>query len=178
MIAGLAALFLTPPLLADTFVIDKSRSSIAVDAKATNHRFTGTLKDFDVKITGLRKSLVPTKVELKWDFKNLDTADKKRDRNMLKWLEYGKKPTGSFVMTKWIDDGKGNTFTRGNITIHGVKKEITFPCKVSRNGKTITAAGNAQLTYTDFGLPHIRQLVVLTVNPKLSIRFTLVGTSR
>ncbi|MDA0767325.1 MAG: YceI family protein [Verrucomicrobia bacterium] len=174
----LAALLLASPLQADTFVLDKARSRIAVGAKATTHAFTGVLKDFEVKITGVRKSLEPTAVELKWDFKDLDTDEPKRNANMLNWLDHAKTPGGSFKMTKWIRDAKGQTFARGDIIIHGVKKQITFPCKVARNGNTIVTMGTARLDYTDFGLPIIRQLAILTVKPELNISFKLVGTSK
>ena len=118
-------------LQAEVFVPDKARSEIRVHAQATNHRFNGVLKNYDLRIEGKSGGSVPSKVELKWDFKDLDTADKKRNKNMLKWLEHAKTPTGSFRMTTWLQDAKGQTFARGKITIHGVAKEVTFPCRES-----------------------------------------------
>ncbi|NNM30430.1 MAG: YceI family protein, partial [Akkermansiaceae bacterium] len=163
---------------AEVFVPDKARSRIAVDARATNHSFTGILTAYDLRIEGRDGSAEPTRVELKWDFKHLDTADKKRNRNMLKWLEHARTPTGSFVMTKWIRDAKGRTFSRGKITIHGVTREVTFPCTIRREGHSLTASGIAVLNYKDFGLPIIRQLAILTVKPELRISFRLVGTAK
>lgn len=178
LIALLAAFPGSLPGQVERFAVDKAKSRIAVGARATNHDFTGVLTAYDLKITGKKGSRTPASVHLKWDFKDLHTGDKKRDRNMLKWLEHAKMPHGEFRLVKWIRDAEGTTFARGTITIHGVRRTITFPCRVTRQGRTLTALGSARLNYKDFGLPQIRQLAVLTVKPELVVTFHLVGTAR
>ena len=165
----------TAELRAETFVVDKGRSRIVVQAKATNHAFTGVLTDYTLKISGKDGSAEPTAVDLRWDFKHLDTANRKRNRNMLKWLDHARTPTGSFRMTNWSRDARGQAIAHGILTIHGVSKEIRFPCQVKRDGSSLTAEGTVRLNYTDFGLPIVRQLAFLTVKPELTISFRLMG---
>ena len=42
-------------------------------------------------------------------------------------------------------------------------------------GSWVTIDGVATLDYKDFGLPIIRAVAVMTVDPKLTIRFHVVG---
>jgi polyisoprenoid-binding protein YceI len=161
---------------AGTLAIDKSKSRIQVDAKATGHEFTGTLADFTAKVSGDEATLAPTGVDLSWKFSDLKTADDKRDVEMMKWL--GKSGTeGSFRFLKtWTDGGK--TYAQGKLSIHGVSKTIAFPYTAAKDGKWVTIDGSAALDYQDFGLPIIRSMAVMTVNPKLTVRFHLVGEAK
>jgi polyisoprenoid-binding protein YceI len=158
---------------AGTLKVDKAKSRIQVDAKATGHEFTGTLSDYTAKVTGDDSALAPTAVDLTWKFSDLKTAEEKRDKEMIKWLGGGA-PEGSFTFTKtWTD--KGNTYAMGDLKIHGISKAISFPYTAKKEGTWMTIDGTASLDYQDFGLPIIRNMAVMTVNPKLSVRFHLVG---
>ena len=170
----LGSLLLIPVLAsAGTLKVDKTKSRIQVDAKATGHEFTGTLDDYTAKVTGSDAALEPTAVDLTWKFSDLKTGDEKRDKEMIKWLG-GAGPEGSFTFTKtWTD--KGNTYAMGKHTIHGISKAIAFPFTAKKADGWVTIDGTASLDYQDFGLPIIRTMAVMTVNPKLAVRFHLVG---
>jgi polyisoprenoid-binding protein YceI len=160
---------------AGTLAVDKAKSRIQVDAKATGHDFTGTLDDFEAAIAGDPGSLAPTAVKLSWKFADLKTGDVKRDAEMLKWL--GKGPQGSFSFIKTWQD-KGTDHAQGKLTIHGISKVIAFPYTAKKDGNWVTIDGTASLDYQDFGLPIVRAMAVMTVNPKLTVRFHLVGESK
>jgi polyisoprenoid-binding protein YceI len=170
-------LCLIPPLAgAGTLEIDKGKSRIQVDAKATGHAFTGTLDNFTAKVTGDDATLAPTGVDLSWKFSDLKTGDNERDQAMVKWLG-GRGPEGSFKFIKmWTD--KGQNYAQGTLKIHGISKTIAFPYTAKKEGKWVTIDGTAALDYYDFGLPLIRSMAVMTVNPKLAVRFHLVGEAK
>lgn len=159
---------------AATLEVDKDRSRIQVDAKATGHNFTGTLKDYTASVSGDAASLKPEGFELKWDFKDLDTDDAKRDVEMIKWLGGGN-PKGAFKFTKsWI--GKdGMPQGSGTLTINGVSKEVSFPYTVKKDGDWVTITGKVSMDYQNFSLPIIRAMAVMTVDPQLVVRFHVVG---
>jgi polyisoprenoid-binding protein YceI len=161
---------------AGNLVVDKAKSRIQVDAKATGHEFTGTLGDYQATVSGDAATLAPSAVSLTWKFADLDTADEKRDAEMMKWL--GKSGTeGSFRFIKtWTDGGK--TYAQGTLKIHGISKTIAFPYTAKKEGDWVTIDGSASLDYQDFGLPIIRSMAVMTVNPKLTVRFHLVGKAK
>jgi polyisoprenoid-binding protein YceI len=169
-------LLLPLPTAADTLKVDKAKSRIQVDAKATGHEFTGTLSDYSAKVTGDSTTLKPTGVDLTWKFSDLKTGEEKRDKEMIQWLGGGA-PAGSFTFTKtWSD--KGQAYAMGNLKIHGITKAISFPYTVKKDGGWVTIDGTATLDYQNFGLPVIRTMAVMTVNPKLTVRFHLVGLAK
>jgi len=162
------------PVCAGNLEIDKKRSRIQVDAKATGHSFTGTLDDYSVSANGNTKTNEPTSFSLNWNFIDLKTGEPKRDKEMINWLGGGQ-PKGSFLFSKtWVDD-KGLHRAMGSLAIHGVAKDISFAYTVSKEGEWVTIDGYAQLDYETFSLPIIRAMAVMTVDPKLTVRFHLVG---
>lgn len=158
---------------ADTLKVDKTRSRIQVDGKSTGHEFTGTLDDFTAKVSGNIADLEPTSFVLGWKFSDLKTADEKRDKKMIDWLGGGS-PKGTFKFIKSWDQG-GKAYAQGKITIHGVSKVISFPYSVKKEGDWVTIDGTATLDYQNFKLPIIRAVAVMTVDPKLTVRFHIVG---
>lgn len=163
--------------LAATVEVDKDRSRIQVDAKATGHAFTGTLKDFTASGSGDLSMLKPADFKLSWSFADLDTDDTKRDAEMVKWLGGGA-PKGGFQFVKTWAGKDGSTMAMGNLTIHGVTKTISFPYTAKKEGDWVTIDGRVSLDYQDFKLPIIRSMAVMTVDPKLVVRFHVVGKAR
>jgi polyisoprenoid-binding protein YceI len=163
---------LPAPAPAEMLKVDKERSRIQVDAKATGHAFTGTLGDYQATVKGDAATLQPTAVKLTWKFADLKTGDGGRDAEMIKWLGGGA-PEGSFEFTKTWED-KGQHYAQGKLTIKGVSKSIGFPYTAAKDGGWVTIDATVGMNYEDFGLPLIRKLV-MTVQPGLSVRIHLVG---
>jgi hypothetical protein len=177
LIQAIPIIFLTftPALLsAATLEVDQEKSRIQVDAKATGHSFTGKLDKFTATAEGNPSTVQPKAFDLEWSFKDLKTDDDKRDKEMLAWLGGGN-PKGKFKFEKsWVDD-KGIQHAMGTLTIKGVKKTISFPFSTKKEGDWVTIDGKAGMDYKDFGLPIIRAMAVMTVDPKLTVRFHIVG---
>ena len=159
---------------AATLDVDSTRSRIQVDAHATGHDFTGTLKKYIAKVSGDASSLQATEFELNWSFKDLETADADRDKEMLKWLGGGD-PKGSFQFTKSWTDQDGKMHGMGTLKINGFSKTISFPFTVKRDDGWVTIDGTVSLDYENFKLPVVRAMAVMTVDPKLKVRFHVVG---
>ncbi len=157
-----------------TLEVDKGRSRIQVDAKATGHNFTGTLKNFTASASGDAASLKPEGFDLGWNFKDLDTDDAKRDAEMIKWLGGGN-PKGSFKFTKSWTAKDGTEYGMGTLTINGVSKAVSFPFTTKKDGEWVTIGGKVSMDYQNFSLPIIRSMAVMTVDPKLVVRFHIVG---
>lgn len=159
---------------AESLEVDRTRSRIQVDIKATGHWFTSELKEYQVSASGDQATLAPASFQLDWNFKKLDSDDKSRDTQMVDWLGGGE-PKGAF---KWIKSWKekdGSDRAMGELTIHGVTKTISFPYQVEKVGEWVTIRGQVRMDYQDFGLPIIRSMAVMTVDPKLLVRFHVVG---
>lgn len=159
---------------AATLELDKERSRIQVDAKATGHNFTGTLSDYKASVAGEEASLKPSAFTLSWNFTDLKTDDVKRDAEMIKWLGGGT-PKGSFKFVKSWTDKSGNEQGMGNLTINGVSKTVSFPFTAKKDGAWVTIDGKVTMDYQNFSLPIIRSMAVMTVEPQLVVRFHVVG---
>lgn len=159
---------------AATLDVDKERCRIQVDAKATGHEFTGDLKKYTIAVTGDDATLKPVTLNLAWEFGDLKTGDEKRDKEMIKWLGGGK-PKGTFTFVKsWEETATGGK-AQGLLTINGVPKSVSFSYAVKRDGEWVTIDGKVSMDYQDFKLPLIRSMAVMTVDPKLVVRFHVVG---
>lgn len=159
---------------AATLEVDKGRSRIQVDAHATGHNFTGTLKDFSASVSGDSTSLAPQGFKLDWKFNDLDTDDAKRDKEMIKWLGGGQ-PMGSFKLIKSWTGKDGTQQASGTLTINGISKNVTFPYTAKKDGDWLTIDGKVSMDYQNFNLPIIRSMAVMTVDPQLVVRFHVVG---
>lgn len=158
---------------AATLEADKDRSRIQVDAKATGHEFSGELKKYTIAAAA-DDAGKPTMLELAWEFGDLKTADDKRDKEMVKWLGGGT-PKGTFSLVKSWDETVTGGNAQGTLTINGVAKIVSFPYTVKREDGWVTIDGKVSLDYQNFKLPIIRAMAVMTVDPKLVVRFHVVG---
>ncbi|MES2475324.1 MAG: YceI family protein [Verrucomicrobiota bacterium] len=157
-----------------TLDVDKEKSRIQVDAKATGHGFSGDLKRYAISAAGHDSEQTPLSLKMTWEFSDLKTGDEKRDKEMIKWLGGGK-PKGTFAFVKsWEESATGGK-AEGSLTINGVAKSVFFPYTVKREGDWVTIDGKVSLDYQNFKLPIIRSMAVMTVDPKLVVRFHVVG---
>lgn len=83
----------------------------------------------------------------------------KRDGHIREILETGKFPTIEFVLVSAEplspDDPSsysGQKTVRGNLTVRGITKEVSFPAMVKADGESYVIDGAVQVKYTDFGI--------------------------
>ena len=156
-------------------VIDPDHSSIEVLVHATFDSFLGRLKRFqtDIAIDPIRART--QRAVVTFAFADLKTGRPGRDRDMLEWSENNQYPTVEFRMDAVEQTPGASTQARGNLKIHGVEHATTFPVSFLIDGALYAIDGEVMLDYRDFGLPVIRKFVVLTVDPRLRVRFHLQG---
>jgi polyisoprenoid-binding protein YceI len=64
---------------------------------------------------------------------------------------------------------------RGDLTLHGVTREIAIPVRLELAGDALQATGAATLRQTDFGIQPISKAGVVKVKDELTLRWHLVG---
>ncbi len=174
--AAAALICITTLAHSATLEVDKDRSRIQVDAKATGHAFAGDLQKYTLTAAGDSVMNTPDSLKLSWDFNDLKTADDKRDKAMIAWLGGGK-PKGSFEFVKSWDTKPEGGSAQGTLTINGVPKLVSFPYTVKKDGEWLTIDGKVSMDYQNFSLPIISSMALITVDPKLVVRFHVVGTA-
>jgi polyisoprenoid-binding protein YceI len=154
--------------------IDPQQSKVEVAISSTFDSFVGHLEKYQATVECNPATALPSKAEVSFDFADLKTGDKDRDAAMLKWLEYSSNQTASFHLTGWDKTGTTN-IALGDLKIHSVTVAVKMPVSVKQLDGVWDISGQTMVNYIDFKLPKIRKALVLTVNPKLKVKFHLLG---
>jgi len=132
-----AAVLATSPVLADTYVIDKSHSDASFQVRHMMSRVRGHFNDYAGSIT-----VDPTKpeaatVEFTVKAASIDTDNENRDKDLRSpnFFDVEKFPELTFKSSKVKAAGKDKYDVTGTLTIHGVAKEVTLPVQFLGFGK-------------------------------------------
>jgi polyisoprenoid-binding protein YceI len=91
----------------------------------------GSFKDFDAKITASQPDFADASVELNANVGSIDTDNEQRD-NHLKGADFfdaAKYPTFNFKSTSFKKVADKQYKVTGNLTLHGITKEVTLDAK-------------------------------------------------
>jgi len=66
----------------------------------------------------------------------------------------------------------------GDLTLHGVTKQVTFPLHAQLNGDVITVTGSLQIQFADYDIAKPRAAIVLSVDDKGVIELQLFFTKK
>lgn len=133
-IAFLAALTMLPAAAsAATYKIDPAHSAVLFKTK---HFGAGYTYGRFMRFTGQFELGKKNSVELEIDASSVFTAQRKRDGHLKSpdFFNVKQFPKISFKSTKVVARGKAYTIT-GNLTLHGVTKQISIKAKMVGKGK-------------------------------------------
>ncbi len=154
--------------------IDADASHIGIDVRLSMGSFKGVLEKYDVRIQIDSGEKSVSAADLDFDFADLKTGNKRRDKDMLKWMDYENHPKASFRLDELVSQGE-QLEARGTVTIHGVSRPIAFPVAITTEGERVTIEGSAKLNFLDFDLKPIRKMLFMTVKPEMNVDFHLEG---
>ncbi len=93
------------------------------------------------------------------DAASFDSGIGKRDEHIREILDTGKFPAIEFAVTSCepLTPGDPSSYSgpktvRGNLTVRGVTKEVSFPATVKADGESFVVDGAVEVKYTDFGI--------------------------
>jgi polyisoprenoid-binding protein YceI len=120
---------------ADTEVygIDNTHAFASFTIRHVVSKTTGTFADIKGKILIDREDLSKSSVEARINVMSVNTNHAKRDthiREKAEYLDAGKYSWMDFVSSKIEATGKDEGVLTGNLTLHGVTREISFPFKI------------------------------------------------
>ena len=168
-VAALSA-FASLPALAQTtaWQVDPNHTATQFSVK---HLGVSTVRGAFTKTTGQiqldEKDVTKSQVEITVDMSSLDTRNESRDKDVKSpnFLDVAAYPTMIFKSRKIAPAGPGRLKITGDLTLHGVTKEVTFevegpspaikdPWGNLRQGASATATINRQ----DFGVTYNKTL--------------------
>ncbi len=167
-LAAAAAAVLTAPVMAqapagpNTWTVDTGHSSAGFSVK---HLLVSTVRGTLGPIKGTvdydGKSLDSIKADITIDVSGINTNNENRDRDLKgsDFFEAAKFPTVTFKSKRAVADGAGKFKLIGDLTMHGVTKEVTLdvegpsPALKQPNGSFKTgASATTTLNRKDFGM--------------------------
>lgn len=160
---------------AELLWIDPALSSVEVDVQATFDSFTGRLAHYDATLAADPATHRIESARFHFTFADLRTGRALRDRHLREWLDAARFPDLDFRLTALEPTDGGGMQARGEMSLHGVRRDVVFPVVLLVQDDRYALDGVVQLDYRDFALPVIRKFVFLTVDPHLRVRFHLQG---
>ncbi|PTX92675.1 YceI family protein [Opitutus sp. ER46] len=154
--------------------IDFAQSQVEVLVKATVDSFTGHLTRFEPMITVGDDGMV-SHARLAFHFRDVDTGKPKRDEAMHEWQHTSEHPDGEFILGSLHANPDQGFTAAGWLTFHGVRRELSFPATVTKDGTLYAIDGNAAVDTREYGLPIIRMFGLLKVDPVVHVRFHVQG---
>jgi len=175
LLTALLCLLVSAAAAADrTLVLDPVQSRVEIVVKATVDSFTGKLAQPAAVVTLAPDGSVAT-ARLAFKFRDILTGKEKRDRAMHDWQQSDTFPDGEFILSALSPVSPGQFGARGRLTFHGVTRELTFPVTIATDHAVYAIEGEAVVDTREFGLPIIRMMGVLKVDPLVRVRFHLQG---
>jgi len=153
----------SPHLSAADYVIDTTGAHAFIQFKIKHLGYSWLLGRFD-KFSGSfsydETNPAAAKVSVKIDPASIDSNHAERDKHLRSkgFLDVDQYPEAAFVSTSFSDQGNGKALLKGNLTLHGVTKEITIDVNHIGAGDDPWGGyrsgfeGHTQLTLKDFGI--------------------------
>lgn len=140
----------------EKLAIDPTTSKINWTGSKVTGSHPGGFKEFSGTITLVEGKPEASKVEVDIDTKSIWSDNEKLTGHLQSpdFFDVAKFPKATFVSTSIVPNATaGATHTiKGNLTLHGVTKEIAFPATINVDDKQVTAKSKFSLKRTDFGI--------------------------
>lgn len=153
---------------------DLAQSRIEIVVKATVDSFTGHLARFDPAVT-LGPDGRVTAARVRFRFADVQTGKEKRDKAMHEWQDTAHHPDGDFELESLTPQAGAAWLARGRLTFHDKTQPLEFPVTIVTQGEIWAIDGDATVDTRGFGLPVIRVMGLLKVDPLVVVRFHLQG---
>jgi polyisoprenoid-binding protein YceI len=164
------------------FRIDPAESRVWFDADARLHSFRGETQKITGYFTlGQSSSLQLTEATVTIDAASLETGNSDRDADMRQdFLEVGRFPTIEFRVVELLIprpaaiEASWDLVLQGQLTVHGVTRDIKVPMTVSLAAERVTARGQMYLDMRDY---HIRvpRLLLIPMKSEVLVGFEVVA---
>jgi polyisoprenoid-binding protein YceI len=111
-----------------------------------------------------------TAADITADLTTLQSDDSRRDGQLQRQgIQTDQFPTAEFTLTQPIsgtlpaENTEVEVQATGNLTLHGVTKEVTIPLKAKWAGDVIEVAGSTEITFADYNITPPNSFMVLSI---------------
>jgi polyisoprenoid-binding protein YceI len=167
---------------AQTVVTLNPESAVEYEANDQNDRWTGRAPVSRLEFTLATESLRDSELTVAVKPGEFNSGNFFRDTNASRTVfETGTYPEIIFVSKRIqtdapsLSEGESREVTlAGDLTMHGVTKEIDTVVTLTRTGNTVTATGGFEVKLSDYGMK-APTLLNIVVDENVVVRFIVVG---
>lgn len=156
---------LSPLASAADYAIDVKGAHAFINFKIKHLGYswlTGRFNDFDGNFSYDANSPNESEINVTIDTASIDSNHAERDKHLRgeDFLHVDKYPEAKFVSTKVMDKGDGKITVIGDLTLHGVTKQVTIDAEKIGEGKDPWGgyragfAGTTTLKLADYGITY------------------------
>ena len=154
-------------------VISPTTSKIEWVGTKTGGKHNGGFKDFSGKIAPTTGELTASTISVDIVTSSIYSDTPKLTQHLKSPDFFGVDtyPKASFVSSKIESaaDGSNTHKITGELTLHGVKKEISFPAKIDESGANVKLSSTFKIDRQDFGISYGKG----KVNDEVTIKLTV-----
>ena len=157
------ALLASGSLFADDYAIDKKGAHASIQFKISHLGYSwlwGRFNDFDGTFSYDEKNKGASKIAVTVNTKSVDSNHAERDKHLRSddFLDVENFPQAKFESTSYVEGADGKAKLKGNLTLHGVTKEIEIDVAQVGTGKDPWGGfrrgfeGQTRIALKDFGI--------------------------
>ena len=158
-----AALIASGNVFADDYKIDKEGAHAFIQFKISHLGYSwlwGRFNDFDGTFSYDEKDKSASKIAVTVQTKSVDSNHAERDKHLRgeDFLDVKEFPEAKFVSTSYVEGKEGKATLKGNLTLHGVTKEVLLNITPIGAGKDPWGGyrrgfeGQTRIALKDFGI--------------------------
>jgi polyisoprenoid-binding protein YceI len=154
--AAVAVAMLVMPAAANaaTWAVDQAHSRLGFRATQEGKGFEGYFKSWSAAINFDPKALASSKVVVNVATGSAFTGDKDRDEYLPTedWFFAKRFPQATFTATKFVDRGGGHYEAIGDLSIKGLRRQVTLPFTLTITGDVAKMSGQLTIDRTAFNV--------------------------
>lgn len=165
LLAAAALVLATPlPLSAADYLIDSGKVHASINFRIQHLGFswlTGRFDKFDGTFSYDENNPAAARVSVTIDTNSVNSNNPERDKHLRSadFLAVGSHPSASFTSTSVTPGADGTATITGDLTLHGVTKQVVIDAKLVGKGDDPWGgyragfSGTTKITLADFGIP-------------------------
>ncbi len=157
------ALIASGSAFSDDYAIDKKGAHASIQFRISHLGYSwmwGRFNDFDGSFSYDEKNPSASKIAVTVNTKSVDSNHAERDKHLRSddFLDVDKFPQATFESTGYAEGEEGKAKLKGNLTLHGVTKEIEIDVAQNGAGKDPWGgfrrgvSGKTRIALKDFGI--------------------------
>lgn len=161
-----------PETLQQASIPSKPSSTIGYTLRHPLHTVRGLSNQVSSQLVVAPHTKQVQQVTVSVPVRSFDSGNRARDRDMLEATEADRYPDVTFVSSA-ISERDGVLSVAGQLTFHGVTREISFTASQSRQGEGLVVEGGFEISLEDYNIQR-PSILTMKVKDQLQVQFQMV----